>query len=155
MGNKASSFRARWRHDPERAAFSEQEAAQASALTLAFGDRIAKLRCEKCLSVAEASKRAGISRQHLYRIEKGIVSNVGRETIIRIAKALEVKETLLLGTKPSSEADAILKVLWQYSSNLTSDDYNRLREIEQNLLGTLQDTGRIAVVGLEGCASEE
>jgi transcriptional regulator with XRE-family HTH domain len=143
METEVVAFPACRRQHLELAASCEQEAGPASDPAPAFGHQVAKLRSEKRLSVAEASKRAGISRQHLYRIEKGIVTNVGREIVLRIAEALQVKEALLLDTKPSSEVEAVLNVLWQHSSQLSSDDCNRLREIERNLLGTLQDTHKI------------
>jgi transcriptional regulator with XRE-family HTH domain len=143
METEVKPSAAGWRRYSEPATSSEQEAGQEGDLASAFGDQVARLRGAKRLSVAEASKRAGISRQHLWRIEKGIVRNVGRETVLRIAEALDVKDSALLDTEPSSQAQAILKVLWQHSCQLSSEDCKRLLEIEQNLLGILQDNGRI------------
>jgi transcriptional regulator with XRE-family HTH domain len=107
-----------------------------------FGDIIAELRVRKRLSATETARRAGISRQHLYRIEKGIVPSPGRDIVLRIAGALETTPALLFAGARSTRAQKLLTVLWQHSSEIGSDDADRLEEIQRNLMRTLRSAGR-------------
>jgi transcriptional regulator with XRE-family HTH domain len=101
------------------------------------------MRGEKRLSAAETARRAGISRQHLYRIEKGIVVSPGREVVIRIADALEVRPTQLLRRGKRPRIHGILDALLQNSTEICPEDRKRLEEIEANvMMRTLRRTRR-------------
>jgi transcriptional regulator with XRE-family HTH domain len=108
----------------------------------AFGELVERMRGEKRLSAAETARRAGISRQHLYRIEKGIVVSPGREVVIRIADALEVKPTHLLRGERRPRIHGILDALLQNCSEIGPEDRRRLEEIEANVMRTLRRTRR-------------
>ncbi len=111
MGTEVEHSRTGKRHDLELAPSSEQEADQASHLIPAFGRQVSRLRVQKGLSVAQAAKRVGISRQALYRIENGAVSSPRFDTVLRIAEALEVNQSLLLSRASSSQAQTILNLM--------------------------------------------
>jgi transcriptional regulator with XRE-family HTH domain len=65
-----------------------------------LGSRIRALRQRYRIPVAELAERVGITRQHLYLIEKGIQPDPGVQTILRIANLLHVSTDYLLKGTP-------------------------------------------------------
>ena len=109
----------------------------------AFGEVVERLRGERRLSASETARRAGISRQHLYRIEKGIVTSPGRDVVVRIADVLEVAPAQLLRREKKARIHHILDALLQHCSDIGADDRKRLEEIEANLMRSLRRARRI------------
>ena len=74
-----------------------------------LGTRIRALRQHYRIPVAELARRVGITRQHLYLIEKDIQQDPGVQTILRIATLLGVStDYLLKGTpKPRLPKDVL------------------------------------------------
>ena len=56
-----------------------------------------RLRKEKDMTLEELALRVGTSKQTIHRYEHGIISNVPRERIERLAEALEVTPSHLMG----------------------------------------------------------
>lgn len=54
-----------------------------------FGERLARLRAERAVSVAEMARRLGVSRDTVYKIERGNVS-VAMGTVIRYLDTLGI-----------------------------------------------------------------
>jgi transcriptional regulator with XRE-family HTH domain len=66
-----------------------------------LGTRIRALRERLRMPVAELAEKAGITRQYLYLIERGVATDPGVQTIVLIAKTLGVTtDYLLLGKRP-------------------------------------------------------
>jgi transcriptional regulator with XRE-family HTH domain len=74
-----------------------------------LGSRIRALRQRYRIPVAELAQRVGITRQHLYLIEKDIQQDPGVQTILQIANLLGVStDYLLKGTpKPRLRKDVL------------------------------------------------
>jgi transcriptional regulator with XRE-family HTH domain len=67
----------------------------AAALIARVGANVARLRAARGLTVAEVSKRSGLHRRHLQKIEAGEL-NATMSTISKLARTFEVTpETLL------------------------------------------------------------
>ena len=58
---------------------------------------IKRLREQKGLSQVELAKKIGVSKQTLYKYEKGIVTNIPSDKIEALAKALETTPEVLMG----------------------------------------------------------
>jgi transcriptional regulator with XRE-family HTH domain len=65
-----------------------------------LGSRIRALRQRYRIPVAELAQRAGITRQHLYLIEKDMQQDPGVQTILQIANILHVSTDYLLKGTP-------------------------------------------------------
>jgi transcriptional regulator with XRE-family HTH domain len=61
-----------------------------------FGIKVKQLRAEKKLSVRKLAAYAGLSKTTISEIENNIVTNPTRDTIERLAKALDIPAGLLL-----------------------------------------------------------
>lgn len=60
----------------------------------AFGLNVKKYRKKKAISMEELGLEIGLTRMHIYRIEKGY--NVTLKSILKIAAALEIQPDKLL-----------------------------------------------------------
>jgi transcriptional regulator with XRE-family HTH domain len=65
-----------------------------------LGSRIRALRQRYRIPVAALAQRAGITRQHLYLIEKDMQQDPGVQTILQIANILHVSTDYLLKGTP-------------------------------------------------------
>ena len=74
-----------------------------------IGDRIRKFREENGLSQVELAKRAGVSKQTMYKYENGIVTNIPSDKIEIFSKIFGVSPAVLMGWdgEDSEESDFI------------------------------------------------
>ena len=89
-----------------------------------------------CSAVADA---AGISRQHLWRIEQGIVRNPAPELLVRLARAYGLMLGELLGERAvpqathaaavSGDREEILRRLMRVANSMCDDDWQALDEL--------------------------
>lgn len=61
------------------------------------GNRIKELRLEKKLTQEEFAKAVGINRSAIAKYERGIVTNLKQDTIIKLAKFFNVSPAYFLG----------------------------------------------------------
>jgi transcriptional regulator with XRE-family HTH domain len=64
---------------------------------MTIGERIHNARMDKGMTMDELGKRIGVQKSAINKYEKGIVTNIKRSTIARIAIALDVSPVYLLG----------------------------------------------------------
>lgn len=62
-----------------------------------MGERIHALRVEKGMTLEELGEKIGVQKAAIYKYEKGLVVNLKRDTIEKLARALDVSPSLLLG----------------------------------------------------------
>ncbi len=60
-------------------------------MTEAFGQALRRIRTEAGISAVELSRRTGIARSHIYRLEDGAVDEPRAEILNQLAEALEVE----------------------------------------------------------------
>jgi transcriptional regulator with XRE-family HTH domain len=96
-----------------------------------IGDRVKRLRLEKGLSPGQLAYMAGISRNHLWRIEKGDRPKVGAEILARIASALGVGVDDLLRDPDAPVAHALAEARAAYGSDVTE------------IMGRLEDGAKV------------
>jgi transcriptional regulator with XRE-family HTH domain len=65
-----------------------------------LGTRIRALRERQRIPVAELAEKAGITRQYLYLIERGIATDPGVQAVLLIANALGTSTDYLLKGTP-------------------------------------------------------
>jgi transcriptional regulator with XRE-family HTH domain len=71
---------------------------------MSLANVVKRLRLKSSLSQEELAKRAGVSRSYISKIELGNAVDISAPTLINIAKALKVNESLLMeeaGFNPS------------------------------------------------------
>ena len=77
-----------------------------------IGQRIKRIREEKGLTKYRLSKRSGISETYIYHLEAGHIKSPRGDTLVKLAKGLEVSVLVLLyedGLKPGDYVDTEFK----------------------------------------------
>lgn len=64
---------------------------------MTIGDRIKKLRTEKGLTQEELGVMIGVQKQAIYKYEQGLVVNLKRDTIAKLAQVFNVSPSYLMG----------------------------------------------------------
>lgn len=61
------------------------------------GQRIKKIRLEKNLTLEEIAKKIGVSKATVQRYESGVIANIPQENIEKIAEAMDISPSYLMG----------------------------------------------------------
>lgn len=82
---------------------------------MTIGERIRTKREEYNISQTELASRVGITKQSLYKYEKGIITNIPSDTIERLSEALYCSPAYIMGwSDGSGESDKVKKALELY-----------------------------------------
>ena len=120
-----------------------------------LGQRLRELRTLAGLTLDEAGKRIGASKQTLYKYETGIITNIPLDKIEELAKLYHVSPAEIMGWSDDDEnyyydpeaaalADMIkdnprYRVLFEASRNLSADDVNFVIDMINKLAKTDED----------------
>lgn len=106
---------------------------------MSLAERLSELRRKARKSCSAAAEAAGISRQHLWRIEQGIVLSPGPELLARLAHVygLTLAEVLSPGPTPATtrhcgvnrDREEILRRLMLLAGTMGDDDWQALDEL--------------------------
>ena len=96
-----------------------------------LGETLAIQRRSRRLSIIDLAARAGISRQHIWRIEKGIVDNPTRDMLTRLAAALSVGREELVPAGPAP--DDVMNTIRANATQMTDEDMAVLRGLAARL----------------------
>ena len=73
------------------------------------GQRIKLKREELAMSQTELANRIGISKQLLYKYEKGLITNIPSDSIEKLSDALNVSPAYILGWEISDDTSTLVK----------------------------------------------
>jgi len=102
-----------------------------------MGERIKRLRIERGMTQEELGRAVGLQRAAINKYEKGIVENIKRTTIIKLAEVLRTTPSYLVGYEDDeevSELTAIQEELMEKIFELTPDNQRTLIGIVETLL---------------------
>lgn len=96
------------------------------------GERIKQLRAERGLTQEEFAKKIGINRSAIAKYERGFVTNLKRETIIKIANYFGVSPAFFFGGERelNSTKPELIKVI----DMLTADQQEALLTIAKAMV---------------------
>ena len=86
------------------------------------GDKIRQIRIKKGFGQAELSRKAGLSPQTLFKYEKNIITNIPLNSIISLAKALEVDASELVNWYDNRTEQAVDKILIEALTELSEEE---------------------------------
>lgn len=72
---------------------------------MSIGDRIREKRKEYHISQTDLANRVGVTKQNLYKYEKGIITNIPSDVIERLASALHCTPAYLMGWDESGKRE--------------------------------------------------
>ena len=70
---------------------------------MTLGERILVLRRRLKMSQQDLAKAARLDKNTIARLEQGRVKDLSGETVVRVARALQVRTDVLLGVEPLDE----------------------------------------------------
>lgn len=119
------------------------------------GERIRQLRIEHQMTQEELGAKVGVQKAAIYKYENGLVVNLKRSILEKLALALDTTPTYLMGMEDS---EPVQNVLTPTQSKLL-DNFDQLNEEGQTkALEYVEDlvlTGRYKKAAADGVAAKE
>ncbi len=96
---------------------------------------LAELRRSTGRTINDVAQAAGISRQHLWRIERALVQAPGAEVLESIARAYGLSLAQLLDPRLTSGRKETLSRLTDLAETIADEDWRTLDEISKRVFG--------------------
>ena len=121
------------------------------------GERIRQLRVQHQMTQEELGAKVGVQKAAIYKYENGLVVNLKRSTLEKLALVLETTPTYLMGLEDDGNDNSILSELTPQQSALLSS-FNQLNdEGQQKAVDYVDDlvlTGRYKKCAASGLGKE-
>lgn len=121
------------------------------------GERIRQLRVQHQMTQEELGAKVGVQKAAIYKYENGLVVNLKRSTLEKLALVLETTPTYLMGLEDDGNDNSILSELTPQQSALLSS-FNQLNdEGQQKAVDYVDDlvlTGRYKKCAASGLGQE-
>lgn len=109
------------------------------------GERIRQLRIEHQMTQEELGTKVGVQKAAIYKYENGLIVNLKRSTLEKLAIVLETTPTYLMGLEDSESNSTVLSELTPQQSALLSSFDQLNEEGQQKAVDYVDDlvlTGR-------------
>lgn len=109
------------------------------------GERIRQLRIEHQMTQEELGTKVGVQKAAIYKYENGLIVNLKRSTLEKLAIVLETTPTYLMGLEDSASNSTVLSELTPQQSALLSSFDQLNEEGQQKAVDYVEDlvlTGR-------------
>ena len=73
---------------------------------MSFGAKLHKLRIAKAMSLQDVADEVGISKAHVWNLEKGLSENPSMELLLKLADLFRVRVADLVGENPAAKDEA-------------------------------------------------
>lgn len=121
------------------------------------GERIRQLRIQHQMTQEELGAKVGVQKAAIYKYENGLIVNLKRSTLEKLAIVLETTPTYLMGLEDDENDSSILSELTPQQSALLSS-FNQLNEEgQQKAVDYVDDlvlTGRYKKCAASGLGKE-
>ena len=109
------------------------------------GERIRQLRIQHQMTQEELGTKVGVQKAAIYKYENGLIVNLKRSTLEKLAIVLETTPTYLMGLEDSESNSTVLSELTPQQSALLSSFDQLNEEGQQKAVDYVEDlvlTGR-------------
>lgn len=72
---------------------------------MSFGAKLHELRIAKAMSLQDVANRIGISKAHVWNLEKGLSENPSMDLLLKLADLFRVRVADLVGENPDASAE--------------------------------------------------
>ena len=93
-----------------------------------MGEKIKMLRTQKSMTLEELGDRVGVGKSTVRKWENGMIANMRRDKIAKIANALDCSPAYLLGWEENDESEQ-LKRLTEYAKRLGNLSQDKQKEV--------------------------
>lgn len=102
---------------------------------MGLGTKIAKLRLKRGESLQQVGDAVGVSKAHIYQLEKGRADNPSMALVERLADHFAVTVSYLVGEDPNaSDANGTLRRMFRQASELDERELAILDDMMKSLL---------------------
>ena len=103
------------------------------------GERIRQLRIEHQMTQEELGTKVGVQKAAIYKYENGLIVNLKRSTLEKLAIVLETTPTYLMGLEDSESNSTVLSELTPQQSALLSSFDQLNEEGQQKAVDYVED----------------
>jgi len=95
---------------------------------MSFARKLHDLRLARRLSLQNVADAVGISKAHVFNLEKGITSNPSMDLVVKLAELFRVRVADLVGDNPDAEDQpAEMVAMFRDLKNLREEDRETIR----------------------------
>ncbi|WP_085124519.1 helix-turn-helix domain-containing protein [Tistlia consotensis] len=102
---------------------------------MSLAARLKQLRQRKGESLQQVADAVGVSKAHIWELERGTSSNPGVELLTRLARHFKVSVAYLIDDGSETSDAAALQFFREFEGQLSDDDWAALRSIADRLKG--------------------
>lgn len=108
---------------------------------MTFGERLHQLRIRKSLSLQQVATATGISKAHVWNLEKDLANNPSVDLVIKLAELFRVRVADLVGEDPEAEQEEPEMVaMFRDLKKLDVRDRDTIRVLMEQLRKRQEDT---------------
>src|SRR3954469_19832059 len=109
---------------------------------MGLGARITKMRMQRGESLQQVADAVGVSKAHIWELEKGRTDNPSMGLVTRLADHFRISVSSLVGEDPRAEdADPKIARMFRQATNLATEDLEVLEDMMKSLLKRRGKTG--------------
>lgn len=100
---------------------------------MSLAAKLKALRQKKGQSLQQVGEAVGVSKAHVWELERGTSSNPGTELLTRLAEHFKVTVAFLLDESTEPQEASALQFFREFEGKLTERDWNTLRTVAESL----------------------
>ena len=109
---------------------------------MALKDRLTRLRLAKGESLQEVADAVGVSKAHIWELEKGRTDNPSIALVTRLADHFGLSLAALVGEDPAAEGATRIGRMFRQADDLDQEDLELLDDMMQTLLKRRKKTDK-------------
>lgn len=102
---------------------------------MSLADKIKELRTKKGQSLQQVADGVGVSKAHIWELERGTSRNPGIDLLRKIAEHFSVTITFLLDDNSEPKDAAAVQFFREFDGELSDRDWDTLRTVAERLKG--------------------
>lgn len=101
---------------------------------MSFASKLHELRRERQMSLQDVASAVGITKAHVFNLEKGNTANPSMELVIKLAELFRVRLADLMGDNPEAEDQpAEMVAMFRDLKGLTQSDRETIRMLMETM----------------------
>lgn len=101
---------------------------------MSFKERLKRLRVANQLSLQQVADKVGISKAHVWNLEKGLAENPSMELVVKLADLFRVRVADLVGENPdAADEDPEMVAMFRDLKGLQVDDREIIKALIEQL----------------------
>lgn len=101
---------------------------------MSFASKLHELRRERRMSLQDVASAVGITKAHVFNLEKGNTANPSMELVIKLAELFRVRLADLMGDNPEAEDQpAEMVAMFRDLKGLTQSDRETIRMLMETM----------------------